>query len=192
MHPAPTLWVGPHGLDRGPRCRSRSSGAAVSWVDPLVLLWVALAAVVGYGRGLVAQALSLVGLAIGAFVGSRLAPFFLADGKSSPWVAVREPHRRRARRRSCFQVGGEHARHGRSGRCCSHGPLRIATASAASSSAPRSASRSPGSRRSPRSRSTGLERAAHGAGVVDPLGPRRRRAAVDVLEALAPLRSAAR
>jgi S1-C subfamily serine protease len=60
----------------------------VNWVDPLVLLWVALSAVVGYGRGLVAQALSLVGLAIGGFVGSRVAPLFLPDGKSSPWVPL--------------------------------------------------------------------------------------------------------
>lgn len=58
----------------------------MSWVDPLILLWVALAALVGYQRGLSAQLVSLLGLALGAFAGSRLAPFFLADGQSSPWV----------------------------------------------------------------------------------------------------------
>jgi S1-C subfamily serine protease len=60
----------------------------VNWVDPLVLIWVVLSAVVGYGRGLVAQALSLGGLAIGAIVGSRLAPVFLDGGSSSPWVPI--------------------------------------------------------------------------------------------------------
>ncbi len=65
-----------------------SSRAAVNWIDPLVLIWVALSAVVGFGRGLVAQALSLGGLAIGAIVGSRLAPLFLEGGKSSPWVPI--------------------------------------------------------------------------------------------------------
>ena len=60
----------------------------MNWVDPLVLLWVALAAVVGYGRGLVAQGLSLVGLAVGGLVGSRVAPLFLPEGKSSAWVPL--------------------------------------------------------------------------------------------------------
>jgi S1-C subfamily serine protease len=60
----------------------------MNWVDPLVLLWVALSALVGYGRGLTAQALSLAGLAIGGLVGSRVAPLFLPDGKSSPWVPL--------------------------------------------------------------------------------------------------------
>jgi len=42
-------------------------------VDVLVVLWVALFALQGAYRGLVAQALSLVGLAIGALSLSRLA-----------------------------------------------------------------------------------------------------------------------
>ena len=60
----------------------------MSWVDPLVLLWVALSALVGYQRGLVAQLLSLTGLALGAFAGSRLAPLFLSEGSRSPWVPL--------------------------------------------------------------------------------------------------------
>ena len=60
----------------------------MNWVDPLVLLWVALAAVVGYGRGLVAQGLSLLGLAVGGLVGSRVAPLFLPEGKNSAWVPL--------------------------------------------------------------------------------------------------------
>jgi S1-C subfamily serine protease len=60
----------------------------VNWVDPLVLLWVALSALVGFGRGLIAQVLSLAGLALGGFVGSRVAPLFLSDGHASPWVPL--------------------------------------------------------------------------------------------------------
>jgi S1-C subfamily serine protease len=58
----------------------------VNWVDVLVLVWVALSALVGYQRGLVGQVFSLAGLAIGALVGSRLAPLVLPGGKASPWV----------------------------------------------------------------------------------------------------------
>jgi S1-C subfamily serine protease len=58
----------------------------LDWLDPLVLLWIALSALVGYQRGLTAQVLSLAGLVLGGLAGSRLAPLFLAGGKSSPWV----------------------------------------------------------------------------------------------------------
>jgi S1-C subfamily serine protease len=55
-------------------------------VDVLVVLWVALFALQGAYRGLVAQALSLVGLAIGALAGSWIAPKLLSEG--SPWVSI--------------------------------------------------------------------------------------------------------
>lgn len=58
----------------------------MSWVDALVLAWVALSAVVGFQRGLTAQFLSLAGLALGGLAGARLGPLFLPDGNSSPWV----------------------------------------------------------------------------------------------------------
>lgn len=58
----------------------------MDWLDPLVLLWIALSALVGYQRGLIAQVLSLAGLALGGLAGSRLAPHFLHGGSSSPWV----------------------------------------------------------------------------------------------------------
>lgn len=58
----------------------------MSWVDGLVLAWVALSAIVGFQRGLSAQFLSLAGLALGGFLGARLGPIFLSDGDSSPWV----------------------------------------------------------------------------------------------------------
>ena len=55
-------------------------------VDVLVVIWVALFALQGAYRGLVAQALSLVGLAIGALAGSWIAPKLLSEG--SPWVSI--------------------------------------------------------------------------------------------------------
>ncbi len=55
-------------------------------MDILVVLWVVLFALQGAYRGLVAQALSLVGLAIGALAGSWIAPKLLSEG--SPWVSI--------------------------------------------------------------------------------------------------------
>lgn len=55
-------------------------------VDILVVLWVALFALQGAYRGLIAQALSLVGLAIGALAGSWIAPKLLSEGSS--WVSI--------------------------------------------------------------------------------------------------------
>jgi S1-C subfamily serine protease len=58
----------------------------VTVVDVLVVLWVGLFALQGAYRGLVAQALSIVGLAIGALAGAWIAPKLLSEG--SPWVSI--------------------------------------------------------------------------------------------------------
>ena len=57
-------------------------------VDWIALGIVALAAVAGMRRGLIATALSLAGLIAGAYIGSRVAPHLLRGGSSSPWAAV--------------------------------------------------------------------------------------------------------
>jgi len=57
----------------------------VSATDLLLIAWIAIFAVQGAYRGLIAQALSLIGFGIGALAGSWIAPQFLAD--NSPWVA---------------------------------------------------------------------------------------------------------
>ena len=57
-------------------------------VDWVALGIVALAAFAGMRRGLIATALSLVGLVAGAYVGSRVAPHLLHGGSSSPWAAL--------------------------------------------------------------------------------------------------------
>ena len=45
-------------------------------------------AVWGYQQGLIAGALSLVGFAAGALIGSRLGPLLLADGSHSPYAPL--------------------------------------------------------------------------------------------------------
>ena len=57
-------------------------------VDVLVLCWVALSAGLGARRGFVATVLGLAGFAIGALIGSRIAPLLLHGGHDSPWLGV--------------------------------------------------------------------------------------------------------
>ena len=54
--------------------------------DWIAIAIVLLAAVGGLRRGLVLSAFSLIGLAVGAYVGSRLAPHVLNGGSSSTWT----------------------------------------------------------------------------------------------------------
>lgn len=50
--------------------------------------FVVLTGLGGYKRGLIGTALSFAGLVIGAIVGARVAPHFLADGKHSQYTAL--------------------------------------------------------------------------------------------------------
>jgi hypothetical protein len=61
----------------------------VTRVDWIALAVAALAALSGLRRGLVATALSLAGLALGALIGARLAPHLLHNGASSPYTPGR-------------------------------------------------------------------------------------------------------
>jgi hypothetical protein len=58
----------------------------VTPVDWIALVVVVLAALAGMRRGLILSAFSLVGLVLGAFVGSRVAPHVLSGGPSSLWI----------------------------------------------------------------------------------------------------------
>jgi S1-C subfamily serine protease len=60
----------------------------VDLVDWIAIGIVGLAALGGYRRGLVVSAFSLVGLAVGAYIGSRVAPHLLHGGSSSTWTPV--------------------------------------------------------------------------------------------------------
>jgi S1-C subfamily serine protease len=60
----------------------------VTAVDWLALVFVALTAILGLRKGLIASALSLAGIIVGAFVGARLAPHLLSEGSTSPWTPL--------------------------------------------------------------------------------------------------------
>jgi S1-C subfamily serine protease len=58
----------------------------VTGLDWLILVFALLMGFWGYQQGLIAGLLSLVGFAIGAFLGSRLGPALLPDGSHSPYA----------------------------------------------------------------------------------------------------------
>jgi S1-C subfamily serine protease len=60
----------------------------VTLVDWIALAIVLLAAFTGMRRGLILSAFSLAGLALGAFVGARVAPYLLSGGAGSLWRPV--------------------------------------------------------------------------------------------------------
>ena len=57
-------------------------------VDWIALAVVLLAAFTGMQRGLILSAFSLAGLALGAYVGARVAPYLLSGGAESVWTPV--------------------------------------------------------------------------------------------------------
>ena len=57
-------------------------------VDLIVIGFVALTAFIGWRKGLVASALSVAGIVLGAWLGSRLAPELLEGGTSSPYTPL--------------------------------------------------------------------------------------------------------
>ena len=57
-------------------------------LDWIILAFVTLLALYGYGQGFVVGALSLAGFAGGGFAGSRLAPLLLEEGARSPYAPL--------------------------------------------------------------------------------------------------------
>src|SRR5919198_1746514 len=57
-------------------------------VDWFALGFVALTALIGFRKGLVASALSVVGIVAGAVIGARLAPHLLASGSHSRYTPL--------------------------------------------------------------------------------------------------------
>jgi S1-C subfamily serine protease len=60
----------------------------VTKVDWLALAFVTLTALLGLKKGLIASALSLAGIVIGAIIGARLAPQLLTGGSNSPYTPL--------------------------------------------------------------------------------------------------------
>jgi hypothetical protein len=65
-----------------------SLNPALTTLDWIIIAFTLLMAVWGYRQGLIAGALSLVGFAAGAFIGSRLGPLLLEDGSHSPYAPL--------------------------------------------------------------------------------------------------------
>jgi S1-C subfamily serine protease len=61
---------------------------AVTGVDWLIVAFAALLALYGYIQGFIVGVLSLAGFAVGAFLGTRLAPLLLSDGSHSPYAPL--------------------------------------------------------------------------------------------------------
>ena len=57
----------------------------VTGIDWLIVGVVVLLGLFGWAQGFVAGALALVGFAVGAWVGTRIGPLLLDDGRRSPW-----------------------------------------------------------------------------------------------------------
>jgi S1-C subfamily serine protease len=57
----------------------------VTGIDWLIVGVVLLLALFGWAQGFVAGALALLGFAVGAYVGTRIGPLLLDEGRRSPW-----------------------------------------------------------------------------------------------------------
>jgi S1-C subfamily serine protease len=60
----------------------------VTSLDWIIVVFTVLMALWGYNQGLIVGALSLVGFAGGAFLGSRLGPLLLSEGDQSPYAPL--------------------------------------------------------------------------------------------------------
>ena len=58
----------------------------VTGIDWLIVGVVVLLGLFGWAQGFVAGALALIGFAVGAWVGTRIGPLLLAEGRRSPWA----------------------------------------------------------------------------------------------------------
>jgi S1-C subfamily serine protease len=58
----------------------------VTGVDWIIVAFAAILAAFGFRRGFIVGVLSFAGFAIGAFIGTRLAPLLLTQGSSSPYA----------------------------------------------------------------------------------------------------------
>ena len=61
---------------------------ALTAVDWIIIAFTVLMAVWGFGQGLIAGGLALVGFAAGAFLGARLGPLLLEEGSHSPYAPL--------------------------------------------------------------------------------------------------------
>src|SRR3954453_20548664 len=60
-------------------------------VDLIALGFVAITAFIGWQKGLLASALSVAGILLGAWLGSRIAPALLQGGRTCPYTPPAAP-----------------------------------------------------------------------------------------------------
>src|SRR4029453_15609951 len=70
------------------KARPATVGASMTGLDWVIVAFTALMAVYGYAQGFLVGALSLVGFAAGAFIGTRLGPLLIPDGSESPYPPI--------------------------------------------------------------------------------------------------------
>src|ERR1700744_1314776 len=68
--------------------RSAHNLPALSILDWVILGFTGLLALYGYAQGFVVGALSLIGFAVGAFLGTRIAPLLLHSGDRSTYAPL--------------------------------------------------------------------------------------------------------
>ena len=90
-------------------------------VDWLIVAFTVLLAVYGYAQGFIVGALSLLGFAIGAFLGTRLAPLLLPGGVALRIRAAVRAARRAAGRRGAGQRASRGSGRARAGSCACPG-----------------------------------------------------------------------
>jgi S1-C subfamily serine protease len=70
----------------GPVNKSTSSLGSLTGIDWVIVGAVLLLALFGWAQGFISGALALVGFVAGAWLGTRLAPLVLSDGRESAWA----------------------------------------------------------------------------------------------------------
>src|SRR3954451_14287705 len=65
---------------------SRYARRHVTGIDWLIVGVIVLLGLFGWAQGFVAGALALAGFALGAYIGTRVGPLLLSDGRQSPWA----------------------------------------------------------------------------------------------------------
>ena len=69
-----------------PRTAGRYARSAVTGVDWIIVGLVLLLALFGWAQGFISGVLAFAGLALGAWLGTRIGPLVLPEGSHSPWA----------------------------------------------------------------------------------------------------------
>ena len=68
------------------RRRGRYARCRLTGVDWIIVGLVLLLALFGWAQGFISGVLAFAGLALGAWIGTRIGPLILSEGEQSPWA----------------------------------------------------------------------------------------------------------